>query len=91
MWWFRRRRRIENLLGAILNEVSRMSQQLEDLKVQTAKAVDAAGQAVTAINSLSAQVTTKDDPAELKPLADALSASADALNAAVATAAPPQV
>jgi ABC-type transporter Mla subunit MlaD len=88
MWWFTR---IERKLDALLGEVNGMSQQLEDLKTATAKAVAAASQAVTAINSLSAQITSKDDPAELKPLVDALGASADALNAAVATAVPPIV
>jgi len=75
---------IPRLLLEILQKVNRMSTQLDVLTAQVERNTSVDQSAIELLNGLAAQIADlKNDPAALQALADNLTASSDALAAAV--------
>ena len=76
--------KIQNQLRYLILQVRTMSEQLDALQAQVERNTAVDQSAIELLNGLAAQIAAlKDDPAALQALADNLTASSDALAAAV--------
>ncbi len=82
--------RFDAALVLLIGKVNQMSQELDALTAAVARSVEVQAQAVTVIQGIAARIAAATtDPAALKALTDNLTASADALQAAVTADATP--
>ena len=87
---FKKLKKLGHILQYILEELEKMTVQLDTLTVKVAETLEVEQSAIVLIQGLAAQLADiKDDPAAIQALADQLDAKADELAVAIANFTPP--